>query len=232
MTEQWLRFGVSDGYSRWSATWKLWATSDQGKIQVCLGSGFLNGYLLARNDGPGQWRVTYASPAEPAPDHSTHAQHGTTGFVDIPTLPRSDEGRTCVFRILVPSSSVNLPRIAGRYRYVSWIPRPATDRAVEAAIIVTENRPGMPRWPTRALFGFAMLGSLELMRGERVSVFYRSVDPSTLATRPSDDGLLYYRGLRDPSRSLAVGSGADGAVVIHDLIARAEAARPTAGLTA
>jgi hypothetical protein len=221
MTEQWLRFGVSDGYSRWSATWKLWVTSDQGKIQVCLGSGFLKGYLLTSTDAPGRWRVTYASPVVPTPDHSAHARQGATEFVDLSTRPRSVEGRTCVFRILIPSSSVNLPRIAGRYRYVSWIPRPVTGRAVEAAIIVTENRSNMPRWPTRAMVGFAMLGSLELMSGERVSVFYRSVDGSTLAARPHDDGWFQPGGSRDPGRNLAVGSGADGAVVIHDLIADA-----------
>lgn len=232
MSERWLRFGVSDGYSRWSATWKLWATSDRGRVQVCLGSSFLNGYLLTDNDGPGQWRVAYAASPEPSPADSMKAGQRLAALADLTSGPQSADGRTCVFRILIPSSSVNLPRITGKYRYVSWIPRPSTGRAVEATVVVTGNRSGMPRWPTRAMVGFAMLGSLELGSGERVSVFYRSVDTSPPDTRPSDDHWVRPTGSRDSHRRLAVGSGADGAIVIHDLVAGGGAAQQTAGFPA
>ncbi len=215
MTEKWLRFGVSDGQSLWSATWKLWTGSSVGRPEVYLASRYLGGRLQAAPCESGRWTVTFA----PATDRGPAGLTPAAGRVACDWPRPSEISRGCVllFRILTPATSVVPPCVEGKHRHTSWIPKAPPEKAVETAIFVTSPAAGMPAWPTRDLAGRALLGSLELVTGDRVSVLYRTVGNPDIAAHQRGLLPVPVTASANQPRSLAIVFAPDGSRVIYDL---------------
>jgi hypothetical protein len=216
MTEKWLRFGVSDGQSLWSATWKLWAGSDAGAPEILLASRSLGGRLQAgRRHASQNWAVTFV----PATDRGP-AGPPLTGRRDVGHWPQPSRiSETCVllFRILTPATSVTPPPVRGKHRYVAWIPRAPPGRTVETAIFVTAPTNGVLAWPTRELAGRSLLGSFELVTGDRVSVLYRTIASPDFAAHARGPMHVLRTASGGSPRSLAIGVAPDGSPAIYDL---------------
>jgi len=217
MTEKWLRFGVSDGQSLWSATWKLWTGSSAGAPEIYLASRYLGGRLQAAPREPGRWTVAFAPATGSGPAGPTST--GRRDLYDWPQPSRISNGCVALFRILTPATSVTPPPVRGKHRYVAWIPMAPPGKAVETAIFVTSPTNGMPAWPTRDLVGRSLLGSLELVTGDRVSVLYRTVCNRDTAAHRSGSLHVLPIASADSPRSLAIGFAPDGSRVIYDLAA-------------
>ena len=213
MTVKWLRFGVSDGQSLWSATWKLWTGSSAGAPEIYLASRYLGGRLQAAPREPGRWTVTFAPATGGGPAGPTSP--GRRDLCDWPQPSRISGGCVLLFRILTPATSVTPPPVRGKHRHVAWIPKAPPEKSVETAIFVTSPAAGMPAWPTRDLAGRALLGSLELVTGDRVSVLYRTVGNPDIAAHQR--GLLPVTASANHPRSLAIGFAPDGSRLIYDL---------------
>jgi hypothetical protein len=120
-------------------------------------------------------------------------------------------------RIQTPATSVTPPPVRGKHRHVAWIPKAPPEKAVETAIFVTSPTKGMPAWPTRNLAGRALLGSLELVTGDRVSVLYRTVGNPDIAAHQRGLLPVPVTASANHPRSLAIGLAPDGSRVIYDL---------------
>ena len=130
-----------------------------------------------------------------------------------PQPSRISNGCVALFRILTPATSVTPPPVRGKHRYVAWIPMAPPGKAVETAIFVTSPTNGMPAWPTRDLVGRSLLGSLELVTGDRVSVLYRTVCNRDTAAHGSGSLHVLPTASADSPRSLAIGFAPDGSRV-------------------
>lgn len=218
MTEKWLRFGVSDGQSLWSATWKLWTGASAGRPAVYLASRFLGGRLQAGRAASGAWSLAFAPAGGGGPGVATSEEAGVA--CDWPQPSAIGAGCVLLFRILTPATAVTPPPVRGKHRHISWIPKAPPGKAVETAIFVTSPVAGMPAWPTRELAGRSLLGSLELVGGERVSVLYRTVGNPDIVAQPSGLRHVPATTSAQPSRSLVIGLASDGRRVIYDLAVR------------
>jgi hypothetical protein len=221
MTERWLRFGVSDGQSLWSATWKLWTGSSAGAPEVFLASRLLGGRLQAGRCASQNWAVTFA----PTPDVGLVGlpSAGRREVGDWPQPSRISEGCVLLFTILTPATSVTASPVLGKHRHVAWIPKAPPGKSVETAIVVTSSNIGLPAWPTRDLVGRSLLGSLELDSGDRVSVLYRTVGHRDISAHQGRALHVLPKTSVDQPRSLAIGFAPDGSRVIYDLAVRAGA---------
>lgn len=222
MSDKWMRFGVSDGQLAWAATWKLWATRCGETAEVNLASRFLGGRLTAVRGPSGDWRVAFVPSDRPAGVDSVGQERLALECVERHDPPRIAAGCVLAFRILTPAESVTLPHMAGRFRYISWIPAAQPAKAVETTVLITESQYGAPGWRARDLYGRALLGSLMMDPARRVSVFYRTVDAAIEADVPDARSLIHVTDAPD-GRCLTVSREPDGAMVVHD---RAVVERP------
>jgi hypothetical protein len=218
MTERWLRFGVSDGQSLWSATWKLWTGSSAGAPEVFLASRLLGGRLRAGRCAAHNWAVSFAPATDVGPVGLPST--GRSGVCDWPPPSRISAGCVLLFRILTPAASVTPPPVRGKHRHVAWIPKAPPGKSVETAIFVTSPTVGMRAWPTRDLVGRSLLGSLELDSGDRVSVLYRTVGHRDVSVQQSRSLHVLPKTSANQPRSLAIGFAPDGSWAIYDLAAR------------
>jgi hypothetical protein len=227
MPQEWLRFGVRDGHSRWSATWKLWTEGNGEQTDVCLGSASLGGWLRVRIRPPGPWSLCFTPTDGDVGGVAPDVMQRLSEIADRAMLSESSSGYVSMFRILIPASSVSLPNIPGKYRHVSWIPVAPAEKAVETTVVIVEQRDGLARWPTRALVRCILLGSLELASGGRASVLYRIVDAPNEAVSADEFRLLHTVDTRSHLGRLAIGRDPDGVIVIQDLtVSSTSAQRP------
>ncbi len=218
MAREWLRFGVSDGQSNWAATWKLWATASSDRVEVSLGSRFLGGRLTASREDDGGWAVAFVRPGDD-PACGAGSAAACVGEVEEPHHAQQiADGCALAFRILTPASSVNLPHLAGRFRYVAWIPKAPPAKWVEATVVITESRPCTAGWQAQDLYGRALLGSLVLPAGQRVSVFFRTIDAPRHAMAIRNSSACHEAKSSPHSKYLTVAREPAGAMVVHDLV--------------
>lgn len=223
MAKKWLRFGVSDGQSNWAATWKLWATASGDRVEVNLGSRFLGGRLTASRNDDGLWAVAFVRPGDSPACGADSADACVGEVVEQHHAQRIADGCALAFRILTPASSVNLPHLVGRFRYVAWIPKAPPAKWVEATVVITESRPRMAGWGAQDLYGRALLGSLVLPAGQRVSVFFRTIDAPRHATTTRSGSACFEAKSSPHSKYLTVAREPAGAMVVHDMAAGCQA---------
>ena len=217
MLRDWLRFGVSDGQLNWAATWKLWATTPDDAVEVHLGSRFLGGRLTASRTDDGDWRLAFVRHGRDSVCGADSAAECIGEIAEHHHAQRIADGCVLAFRILTPATSVNLPHLAGRFRYVAWIPKAPPAKWVETTVMITEPRPRRSGWQAQHLYGRALLGSLLLPDGHRVSVFFRTID-APRHTTPLRDSRAFHKADSSPHRKhMTVAREPAGAIVVHDL---------------
>lgn len=206
LTDNWMRFGVADGRSCWSATWKLWSETVAASPRLHLSSRFLGGCLTAQRESRGQWQTGFdAHPAaqrEPPPTP-----------VECPRL--ADDGCTVAFRILTPSRSVTLPHVPGRFRYIAGIPRAASHEAVEVTVVLADDSEACAL-RSRVSAGHTLLGWLPVADGVRAAVLYRAVGQPAVDAMRLTRSPLHAQTCWE-SRRLIVTQASDGVTVIDDL---------------
>ncbi len=217
MFRDWLRFGVSDGHLNWAATWKLWATASDDAVEVHLGSRFLGGRLTASRGNDGGWRVAFVRSGGDSLSGAGSSAGCVGEIVEHHPAQRIADGCVLPFRILTPAAAVSLPHLAGRFRYVAWIPKAPPARWVETTVMITESRPLKAGWQARDLYGRAMLGSLMLPDGHRVSVFFRTIDAPRHANSTRSDLAIHRADPPSHARYLTVAREPAGAMVVQDL---------------
>jgi len=218
MPEQAIRFGISDGYGRRAATWKIW--TPKGKSDIYLTNRELKGALKTSLHPSGSWHVAY--------DENTFKE-----YIDgvIPTQkdrflkkwPRPKSiapGVTLAFRIVTPHSSVTSP-VSKAEKNVDWLPNCPPGRATEVDILILSPTTLVNGWPGKNEMGTELVRFYRLPNGESVWVVYWVINMPDLSRVPEGKGRFFRGRTRedlksDNLRAVAFDEEPDGSMVIYD----------------
>jgi len=218
MPEQTIRFGISDGRRRRTATWRVW--TPPGKADVYLACRALGGTLKASLHQLGSWHVAYSQKAFER-DVEGAIPSKNDRFLQKWPWPRPiAAGVTLAFRIVTPCSAATSPMGAADRKAI-WLPNCPSQRATEIDIMIISPTTPVSGWSGKNTMGTTPVGSYKLENGESVWVVYWVVDMPNLATATQGTG-RFYRGRSkedlqsDTLRALVFGKEPDGSRVIDD----------------
>lgn len=218
MSEQAIRFGISDGAGHQAATWKLWTPSS--KTDVYLACRALGGALKASLHQSGNWHVAYSQTAFESVVQGAIPSQEDRFMAKWPRPTPIAPGVTLAFRIVTPYSAVNSP-IAEPSENIIWIPNCPPPQATEIDIMLVASTTPVSGWPGKNKMGTKLVGTYELASGESVWVVYWVVDMPDLSSATKGVGRFYKgRGEDDLKsgnlRALVFGHEPDGSRVIYD----------------
>jgi len=218
MSEQSIRFGISDGSGHRAATWKLW--TPPGKSDVYLACRELGWALKASLHQSGRWHVAYSQTAF-KDDVQGAIPTQQDRFLERWLRPKPiAPGVTLAFRIVTPHSAVTSP-ISEADGNIIWIPNCPPLRATEIDIMIVSPTTPVTGWPGKNKMGTKPIGSYKLTSGESVWAVYWVVDMPDLS--PATKGIgRFYKGRSEEDlksgglRALVFGKEPDGSRVIYD----------------
>ena len=225
MPEQTIRFGISDGSGRRSATWKVWTPT--GKADVYLACRRLEGTLKASLHESGSWHVAYSQKAFEENVQGAIRSQNDRFLEQWPRPKPIAAGVTLAFRIVTPHSAVT-SQLGEADKNITWLPNCPQQRATEIDILIISHStlvtPGKNKMEPKPV------GSYELENDESVWVVYWVVDLPNPFPAPAGCG-QFYRGRtkedlkHEGLRALVFGDEPAGSRVIHDCAVAAKAAR-------
>lgn len=175
MTEQSLRFVVSDDEHR-AASWKIWTRSGQGKHDVYLACRSLGCILKASLHESDSWHVGFLRSFLSQELDADHPKQADPYIERWPRPPEIGPGVTLAYRILVPTSAVNIPISDSLPDSTIRILAAPKGKAVEIAVIFTAPDTKITDWPTRQSMNTELVGKLDLENAETVWVVHRTDD--------------------------------------------------------
>jgi hypothetical protein len=218
MTEQTIRFGISDGSGRRAATWRVWTPT--AKSDVYLSCRALGGTLKASLHQSGSWHVAYSQKAYEEYVEGTAPKQDDRYLEKWPRPKPIAEGVTLAYRIVTPHSAITSP-IGEADRKVSWVINCPPNRATEIDIMIISPTIPITGWPGKNTMGTKPIGSYTLSNGETVWVIYWVIDMPDLSAAIKGVGRFYKgRSKKDLEsgslRALVFGEEPDGSRVIYD----------------
>ncbi len=166
MPERSIRFGITDGAGKRSATWKCWTPTGIGKHDVYLACRELGGALKTSLHETGQWHVAYSNSffdekvVEPG-----HKKKGR--FIEKWARPKElAPGVTLAFRIVTPWSAVRTPYDHKNFKRMHWLQNANEGKATEIDIIVTSSTTPVTGWPGMRSMNTSLVDSMRLDNGE------------------------------------------------------------------
>ncbi|MCH7928085.1 MAG: hypothetical protein IID03_08905 [Candidatus Dadabacteria bacterium] len=218
MSEQVLRFGITDGNGHRAATWKLWTPPN--KSDVYLSCRELRGALKASLHQSGQWHIAYSQETfEEVVKDAIPAKHNR--FIKTWTKPKNiATGITLAIRIVIPHSAVTSP-ISDKESDINWIPNCTKPYATEIDIMIISPSTPVTGWPGKNKMGTKPIGSYQIANDETVWAVYQVVDMPDLTPVTKGKGSFYkgrsYNDLKSGKlRALVLGKEQDGSRVLYD----------------
>jgi hypothetical protein len=207
MAEQSIRFGITDGSKRRASTWKCWTPKGAGKNDVYLACRSFRGTLKASLHESGNWHIGY-SHAFFGKSIDTFAAGPKGRFIDKWARPPDiAPGVMLAFRIVTPSSAVNLSFDPSKYGHLKWIPNAPEGRATEIDILITSPAVHTSGWPGKRSMNTQLVDSMKLDSGERVWVVYHVIDMPNFAALRDTFSRGAFRYFKGRSRTDVTGPG-------------------------
>jgi hypothetical protein len=182
MAEQSLRFVVSD-YEHRAASWKIWTRTGQGKHDVYLACRSLGGTLKASLHGSDSWHVGFLQSFLSRELDADHLKQVDPYIERWPRPPEIGHGVTLAYRLLVPTSAVNIPISDSLPDSTIRILAAPKGKAVEIAVIITTPDTKITDWPARRSMNTELVGKLALENAETIWVVHRTDDVPPLPGR-------------------------------------------------
>ena len=222
MPERSIRFGITDGAGKRSATWKCWTRTGTGKHDIYLACRALGGALKTSLHETGQWRTAYLKSF--FDEKVVDPEHKKKGRV-VEEWPRPKEiapGTTLAFRVVTPWSAVRTPydEKDKDFRHMHWIQNANEGKATEIDIIITDPTTPVAGWPGKNSMNTCLVGSTKLECGETVWVVYWEIEMPTLPSRKATP--RFYKGKSkddlegENMRIVVFGAEEDGSRVMYD----------------
>jgi hypothetical protein len=226
MAQKSLRFGITDGESLRSATWKLWTETSGGNSEVYLACRSLGGELKASMHQSGNWHVAFSNSTYKNKVEGAIPSLDSRFAEKWPKPLEIANGITLAFRIVTPSSSITTSRETGKYKGVIWLPNSPENKAIEVYILIVEEHVPVSGWPGKNSMKTDLIGSFPLNNGGTVWAVYSVIDMPELSN--SVKGIAhFFKGKTkedlassDNLRALVFGSEKDGSRTIYDLVAQ------------
>ena len=221
MPKQSLRFSVRDENSNRAVTWKLLTQTGSGKHDVYLTCRSLGGKLKASLHQSGSWHVGFIRDFL---NENVDDGHPKREDPYIDRWPRPTEiapGVTLAYRIVVPTSGVNIPITHNLPKSIIWIPAAPDGKAVEIDVVFTHPDTVVSSWPGRNTMQTELVGTLVLENQEGVWVVHRVVDVPAF-NLPSGSNPLWFKSGRDVNladgniRAILFGNSDDGSRFMVD----------------
>jgi len=175
MAEQSLRFVVSDNKHR-AESWKIWTRTGLGKHDVYLACRSLGRSLKASLHESDSWHVGFLRPFLSQELGADHPKQADPYIERWPRPPEIGPGVTLAYRILVPTSAVNIPISDSLPDSTIRILAAPKGKAVEIAVIITAPNTIITDWPTRGSMNTELVGKLNLENAGTVWVVHRTDD--------------------------------------------------------
>lgn len=221
MSKQALRFSVRDANGNRAATWKLLTQTGGGKHDVYLSCRSLGGKLKASLHESGSWHVGFVRDFL-----SENLDDGHAKLEDpyIDRWPRPTEigpGVTLAYRIVVPTSAVNISINDSLPESILWVQAAPDGKAIEIDVIFTGADTVVSNWPGRNSMRTELVGKLVLENQETVWVVHRVVDVPAF-NLPSASNPTWFKSGRDVNladghiRAILFGNCDDGSRFMVD----------------
>ncbi len=176
MPQRALRFFVQDSFGKHAATWKLWINKGQNKNDIYLACRSLGGVLKVSMHETGSWHLGFIKKFVESNFKKDHPKH-TNPYIDRWLRPNEiNKGVTLAYRIVVPTSSVTIPKNGKISESIIRIPAAPKGKAIEIGIILTDASVQVSGWPGRRAMKNGLAGKIVLDNYETVWVVYRSID--------------------------------------------------------
>lgn len=234
MPKQSLRFSVRDANGNRAATWKLLTQTGGGKHDVYLTCRSLGGKLKASLHESGSWHVGFVRDFL---NENLDDGHPKREDPYIDRWPRPSEigpGVTLAYRILVPTSGVNMAIEDTLPGSIIWIPAAPDGTAVEIDVVFTAPDAVVSNWPGRSSMNTELVGKLVLENHETVWVVHRVVDVPGF-NLPSTCDPTWFKSGRDVNltdgsiRAILLGNSDDGSRFMVDCAVQTDPKHRRAG---
>ncbi|MCF8068296.1 MAG: hypothetical protein K9L30_06900 [Desulfobacterales bacterium] len=220
MAEKSIRFGINDDKGYRSSTWKCWSRSNVGKNDVYLACRSLGCAFKASLHQSGYWHVAYSNNFfEKKVESSEKIEKGR--FIEKWFKPKEiAPGITLAYRIVTPSSSVNVPYDKSNFKRIHWISNANTGKATEISILISKPSTQISNWPGKNSMNTKLVATMILDNNEVVWIVYREIDMLKLPNLNTDP--KYFKGkskkdlICDNLRILIFGKEIDGSRVFYD----------------
>lgn len=173
--EQEIRFTVTDGKGKRSATWKCWSQPGSGENDIYLICRDIKGAIKVSLHQSGIWRSAFSK--EFWDDNFDIFQ----GYIEDRCLDKWTDlseikpGIILAFCIIVPYLSVNI--VDGQIpKRIIQIPSPPEGKAIEISILVTEKNTKVTNWPGKTSMKTSLIGSMVIANGDIVWIVNRIID--------------------------------------------------------
>jgi len=221
MPKQSLRFSVRDENGNCAVTWKLLTQTGNDKHDVYLTCRSLGGKFKASLHQSGSWHVGFVRDFL---NENLDRCHPKREDPYIDRWPRPTElapGVTLAYRIVIPTSGVNIPITNSLPKSITWIPAAPKGKAVEIDVVFTRPGTVVSNWPGRNSMQTELVGKLVLENREIVWVVHRVVDVPAF-NLPSGGNPTWFKSGRDVNladgniRAILFGNADDGSRFVVD----------------
>jgi hypothetical protein len=169
-----IRFVVGTSGAFRASTWRCWAP--YAKSDVYVGPRSIAGaYHLSLHESD-KWHVGFSGQFKQELVEQGRWVGGSRLVAEFPKPDEIAPGTTLGFRVLVPASAVtidssheNLPKD------LVWIPPPASERAVEVALLIVRPSVKLTGWPGQKAMSTSLVGHFRLASGDNLWVVHREV---------------------------------------------------------
>lgn len=220
MPEQSLRFGVRNASGNRASTWKVWTRRGVGKHDVYLTCRSLGGKLKASLHGSGSWHIGFIRAFLDDNLEDSHPKRQDPYIERWPRPAPLAPGVTLAYRIVVPTSGVNVPITDSLSSRIVWIQVAPEGMAIEIDVVFDAHDTVVGHWPGRRSMNTDFVGNLSLENGETVWVVSRIVDVPEL--RSLSGKLTRFKSGRDVDlaganiRAIIFGNHEDGSRFMVD----------------
>jgi hypothetical protein len=220
MSEQAIRFGISDGNKYRAATWKLWTPARKSDVYLACRS--FGDALKASFHQSGDWHIA-DSKAFFEENSISELPRRQDRFIEKWHRPESIiPGATLAFRIITPYSAVTIP-LGREGKNIIWLPNCPESQATEIVIIITTPGVFLSGLSGKNITDTKLVGSYILENGEAVWVVYRIGNiPNLTFTGSPNAGFFKGHNKEDLStgnlRAILVCQEPDGSRVMLDCV--------------
>lgn len=223
-----IRFSILNKSNKRGATWKCSTPIGVGKHDIYLMCRELKGSIKASLHQSGDWRIAYSRKF--FEENIGNSQNPSKRRV-VDQWPKPKEispGVTLAFRIITPSSAVNLPFNLDNFSKIKWIPSASSEKAIEIAIVITSASANVLGWPGKKSIHTTLLDSMELESREKVWIVYRTIDIPNLNLSNRKITPDFYKGKSknnlksDGLRTIIFANMNDGSRVMLDCIVNSQ----------
>lgn len=176
MPEVAVRFAVQSRSGFRSTTWKCWTNTGQGKYDVYLVNRALGKAIKTSFHETGYCQNAYLADflRKQGVDEDNILSNRLINKWHQPD--EIGKGITLAYRVVIPSSAVDIPMVQRERSKIHWIPAPPAHQAIEIAILFTQPDALVTGWPARGSMGTELIGHMVLANKVTVWLVHRVVD--------------------------------------------------------